>query len=114
MTDTRRDEIKAQAQAFHNNHPEVWDYFERFTFEKIRQGHKHYSAMGVWQRIRWECDSGADGVAEFKINNNYVPYYSRRFMAMYPEHEGFFRTREPYSGKRKATGLPELSPADYD
>lgn len=111
--ETRRDEIREQCAAYHAKHPEVWDYFVLFTFEKINQGYKNYSAMGIWQRLRWELDGGADGQSEFKINNNYVPYYSRRFMTMYPQHDGFFRTREPYSGKRRATGLPELRPADY-
>ena len=111
---TRRDEIREQCKAYHAKHPEVWDLFVRFTFEKIRAGKSHYSAMGVWQRIRWECDTGADGVTEFKINNNYVPYYSRAFMKKYPEHDGFFRTREPESGKRPATNLPELGPKDYE
>ena len=111
---TRRDEIREQCANYHAKHPEVWDYFVQFTFEKIKQGYKHYSAMGVWQRLRWELSVGADGVSEFKINNNYVPYYARRFMKKYPEHDGFFRTREPHSGKRAATGLPELGPADYD
>ena len=79
--------------------PQVWDYFVQFSFEKIKQGYKHYSAMGVWQRLRWELSVGADGVSEFKINNNYVPYYARAFMKKYPQHDGFFRTREPHSGK---------------
>ena len=33
---------------------------------------------------------GGDGTTQFKINNNYAPYYSRRFMKMYPQHDGFF------------------------
>ena len=30
---------------------------------------------------------------EFKINNNYIPFYARLFLATHPECEGFFQTR---------------------
>ena len=41
------------AQDYHQKHPEVWDYFVQFTIERINQGFKHYSARGIFHRIRW-------------------------------------------------------------
>ena len=35
-------------------------------------------------------------------------------MRKYPEHEGFFRTRDQVSKEKPATYLPELTPADYE
>ena len=33
---------------------------------------------------------------------------------MYPEHDGFFRLREQKSHDRAATGLPEMTPPDFE
>jgi len=112
--ETRRDEMVAQVAAFHENHPEVWDLFVQFSFQMINRGYKNYSANAIFERIRWEKDAGGDGVTQFKLGNNYRAFYSRRFMRVYPEHEGFFRTRDQKSGDQPATHLPELTPNDYE
>ena len=115
MTETRLEEMREQCKRFHEKHPEVWDLFVRFTFEMINKGFKNYSAQhGIFARIRWEMDAGGDGLSQFKINNNYSAFYARRFMKMYPEHDGFFRTREQTSEDKEATNLPELTPEDYE
>lgn len=102
-----------QCISFHDAHPEVWDLFVRFTFEIINRGYEHYSVNAVFERIRWEIDAGGDGTHAFKLNNNYRAFYARRFMNMFPEHRGFFRTRTLKSLDKPATGLPELTPEHY-
>ena len=107
---TRLEEMREQCGRFHAEHPKVWKYFVRFTFEMIDRGYSHYSVKAVFERIRWEMDAGGDGTHAFKLNNNYTAFYGRRFMRMYPEHSGFFRTREQLSEDKEATNLPELTP----
>ena len=111
---TRLEEMREQVTRFHEDHPEVWDLFVRFSVEMINRGYKTYSAQSVIERIRWEKDAGSDGSISFKINNNYTAFYSRRFMKVYPQHEGFFRTRYQVSDDCDATCLPELTPKDYE
>lgn len=122
---TREQEMREQCEAFHKKHPEVWRLFVRFTQELIAAGHRHYSAKGIFERIRWEQDvvgsrpfkteSGKISFAEgsvrrpFKLNNNYSSFYARRFMKMYPDHDGVFRTRKRKSADQAATHLPELT-----
>ena len=113
MTKTRHDEIRDQCQAFHVEHPEVWELFVQFTFQMIDRGYKNYSAKAVFERIRWEKDAGGDGVSQFKLGNNYPAFYSRRFMRMYPEYDGFFRTKKQISEGQLATNRPEMAPMDY-
>ena len=115
MTDTRYDQMREQVQRFHDEHPEVWDLFVRFTRDRIDRGFKNYSVNAIFERIRWEVDGvGGNDRASFKLNNNYPAFYARRFMKMYPRHEGFFRTREQTSLRNDPSGLPELGPADYE
>lgn len=114
MSDTRYDEMREQCEAFHKQHPEVWELLQRFSAEMKSRGFQHYSINGIFERIRWEKDIGGNGETQFKLNNNYRAFYARRFMRMYPEYEGFFRIREQVSNDVGATKLPELTPRDYD
>jgi len=111
---TREQEIDEKAAEFDERHPHVRGLFIRFSFEIIDRGFVNYSAQAIFERIRWETDEAdVDGKSMFKLNNNYVAYYARRFMETYPEYEGFFRTRHRVSGDRRALGLPELTPRDF-
>jgi hypothetical protein len=114
LTSTRLDEMREQVSVFHSEHPEVWDLFVRFTMDRINKGFTNYSAKAIFERIRWEVDSvGADGKLEFKLNNNWPSFYARRFMRMYPQHDGFFRTRRQTSEEDHPTKMSPLTPRDY-
>lgn len=107
--------MREQCITFHQANPKVWVLFQRFTLDRIELGLKHYSVNAVFERIRWETDQApTDGQAQFKINNNHRPFYARRFMKKYPEHDGFFRLRQQTSKHEGASGLPELGPQDFD
>lgn len=114
VSDSRHEQLQQQCQDFHEKHPEVWELFCKFTFDRINRGFKHYSVNGVFERIRWETDFGGTGVVQFKINNNHRPFYARRFMKMFPEHEGFFRTRTQTSKQEEVSKLPPLTPSYFD
>ena len=45
--ETRHDQMKDQVEAFHEKHPEVWDLFVKFTFDRIKRGFKNYSVNGI-------------------------------------------------------------------
>ncbi len=112
--DNRFEEMTSQVRAFHEKHPLVWDLFVQFTNELIAKGFNNYSSKAVFERIRWETDQAdVDGKSTFKLNNNYTAFYARRFMWMYPQHKGFFRTRVQISIFKNATDLPELTPQDF-
>ena len=112
---SRHEEVREQCAKFHNEHPRVWVLFVKFTRNRIRRGFKNYSVSAIFERVRWETDQAdTKGGVIFKINNNYKPFYARRFMKVYPEHDGFFRTRAQITKRRPATGRRELSPRDFD
>jgi len=78
-------------QQYDNENDEIWTAFVHYTNLTIHKGFNHYSAKGIFELIRWH--SNAKGMGTFKINNNYSADYARKFMKVYPRHEGFFRTR---------------------
>jgi hypothetical protein len=111
---TRYDELKEQCVAFHEAHPQVWELFVRFTFDRISMGFKNYSSDAIFHRIRWETDQAdVDGRSTFKMNDHYTAFYARAFMRKYPQYNGFFRLRNQKSENQPATNLPPLGPADF-
>jgi hypothetical protein len=110
---TRYDELREEVQAFHDEHPRVWELFKQFTMNRVQLGFTHYSAYAIFERIRWETDQANTPENQFKLNNNYRPFYARKFMATYPEYEGFFRVRKQTSKDKAATGMRPLTPQDF-
>ena len=82
---------------FDRDNPDIWALFRSTTFEVMERGFKHYGANSILERIRWHT-SIEQGQRDFKINNNWAPFYARKFMEIYPVYAGFFRTRVQKSG----------------
>ncbi len=72
---------------------EIMDLFEGYALELIDAGWTRYSSDAILHRIRWHMHV-EEGNREFKCNDHWTSVLSRWFMAMYPQHEGFFETRE--------------------
>ncbi len=104
----------ARFKEYDQHNPIVWKLFVKFTFQLIEKGFKNHSAVAVTQRIRWETSVvEGDQIKEWKINNDHIPFYARKFMLFYPDHNGFFRTRKQVSKGNAAVELPPLTPADF-
>lgn len=82
----------ARFAEFHDANPLVYELVKKYTFDVLRTGKKSFSMTSIFERIRWYTTIETSG-EEFKINQNFIPYYSRMFMADYPEHDGFFSIR---------------------
>tara|TARA_R100001377_G_scaffold38404_3_gene21363 strand:+ start:96 stop:401 length:306 start_codon:yes stop_codon:yes gene_type:complete len=81
---------------FHKANPSVYALFNKFTFQVIARGHKHYSSKAIFERIRWHTDVETVENIEnegFKISNNHTAYYARYWMHRNPEHASFFRQK---------------------
>ena len=67
--------------------------FNDFTFQAISNGHKRLSAWMIANRIRWETQIETVN-DDYKISNDYIALYSRKFMKDYPQYDGFFKIKE--------------------
>jgi len=115
MKGSRLDQMRQQVSDYHKNNPEVWELFVKYTFDRINRGFKNYSVNGIFERIRWDADAvGGDGVREFKINNNYRPFYAKRFMKQNPKYDGFFKTRVQTSAFNPAKNTGETVPSEVE
>ena len=87
----------------------IWGLFVKYAIEAKEKGFKNYSAKGIFEIIRWHTGvSGNDG---FKLNNNYHADYARKMMRMYPNFQGFFRTR---TLKAIRPGTPTVLTFDFN
>lgn len=113
---SRREEMERNYLEFDKKRPIVWRLFKKFTFDRILKGFDQYSADAVMHRVRWETAQGREGPysgeGNFKINNNHVCFYARRFMREYPDHDGFFRVRVQKSNFRPPNGRPPDHPLE--
>ena len=71
--------------------PDVWRQFERFALEVCNKG-RRIGAKAIIERVRWEAE--VEKNEEWKVNNNWAPYYARVFEIKHPRFSGFFAKRE--------------------
>lgn len=96
--------IKDAFIEFHKANPEVYDLFERFTFEAIDSGMNKIGAKFIFERIRWEIMIATKGAGycvatkkTLKLNNNFTAWYARLFMAKHRKYVGLFERRKAKS-----------------
>ena len=92
MQTTTSPKIRKAFEKFHDENPEVFRLFKKFTFQAIAKGHKQYSADAIMHRVRWET-SIITNDTRYKINNNHISYYARKFADEFPVLRFFFRFR---------------------
>ena len=77
---------------FHRNNPKVFDMVLKYSYEQKDRGRTHYSIEIIFNVIRYYVDLDTVG-DQFKINNNYKPFYSRMAMK-YMRDDKFFAIRD--------------------
>lgn len=80
-------------EEFHEENPRVYDVMVRLAREYIaRTGRRHLGMAQLRERVRWEIAMKTSD-PDFKINNNYTPYYARLIMTREPDLDGIFALR---------------------
>jgi len=83
---------EAQWLKYDRENPQIYEMFKRFTLELINARRVRFGASAIIERLRWEAMTTSNG--RFKMNNNYSAFYSRKFVAEFPQYSGFFRMRK--------------------
>ena len=84
------DTVEAFIAAFKAS-PEVWRQFERFALEVCTKG-RAIGSKAIIERVRWEAE--VENNEEWKVNNNWAPYYARVFEFKHPRFSGFFQKKK--------------------
>ena len=92
---TRQEEF----DKFDREHPEFWREFEYRSKVMMDKGRKHYSARTIFEVLRWHSDIGSNNkinsnfVNSFKIQNNWIPFYAKKFNEVYDTDFFFTKNR---------------------
>ena len=84
--------IEEQAQRFHEANPHVYDAVVSVALGMKAAGFKKGAIKMIWERLRW-LHAMRTGGGDYKLNNNFAPWYARLVMDTVPELHGFFETR---------------------
>ncbi len=81
-------------EQYNKEHPEIWEEFERLANRLWDNGTRHYGSKSILEVLRYHTSVDSRPDSQFKINNNYSPYYAKMYKDKYPERKGFFENRE--------------------
>ena len=90
-------------KVFDKQNPLVWELFCKKVSEYVNAKRKkgvlikdiRLSGWLVMNVIRWEVNVKTyDNFTDFKINNNYIAYYVRKFITKFPQFAHIFETRQ--------------------
>lgn len=85
--------LERKFRDFHEKHPGVYLEILETSRQVKRAGHQVYGINSIIEVVRWHRNIKGGGGDDFKINNNYAPFYARMIMAREPELSEFFNTR---------------------
>lgn len=84
--------IESEFEAYHAANPHVYEKIREFALAAKAAGRSRFGINMLHERVRWYTKVEALG-DQWKLNNNYRPYYSRLLMKQEPDLAGFFETR---------------------
>lgn len=74
----------------HQKNPHIYEAFKKYALQ-VAQVRSHYSARTIIHVLRFHSTVSEEGT-EFKVSNNWSPFYGRMFMNEFPQYKGFFKT----------------------
>ena len=87
--------IEEAFEKFHNDNPRIYQLFVKFALYLIRDKQKKkISSQLIIVRIRWEIYVETESDDNYRISNNYTPYYARLFIKQFPEYKDYFVLRK--------------------
>jgi len=87
-----KDPITMAFLSFHKENPHVYRMFRKFALQATGK-RKRFSARTIVEVMRWNTSIVTDDPEGFKINDHWIPYYSRMFERELPQWKGFFERR---------------------
>ena len=86
-----QDEMYERFREFHLANPQVFSLFVKFA-NHAANSRRRFGARLIGERIRWHTAIETSG-DEFKVNNDYWPYYAKLLPLVDQRFVGFFSSR---------------------
>ena len=89
-----RAELLRRFEEYDTNNPHVWRAFERLALWAYNNGIRKIGGWYIIGYIRWRIVTRTKSKDGFKINNDYVACYTRKWARAYPDKKDLFTYRE--------------------
>lgn len=76
-------------EMFHRGNPKVYYLYKKVALSLIEAGLQKIGSKMIIERIRYESKLSTTG-HDYKINNNFTCYYSRKFCRDFPQYTDKF------------------------
>lgn len=86
------DTLEQQFTEYNRLNPDVYEMFERFTFEAINSGATTIPTNLVFGRMRWETKVILRKPRGYKLPTEFKELYASMFMNKNPAYNGIFET----------------------
>jgi hypothetical protein len=88
--------IQEAFEAFHQEHPHLYQRLVQLAEDWKEAGHHRCSIGMLWEVLRWQhgTHSALRKRGTYALNNNYRSRYARMLIDDHPELAGMFETRE--------------------
>jgi len=84
--------LEEKFRSYEQKNPHVYEEFEKNTLELAKAGVRKTSAWLVINKMRWDSMLRVD-TQDYKIPNDFISIYARRFMKKYPHYDGIFTVK---------------------
>lgn len=79
---------------FDRDNPHIYRLFCKYTWDAINAGRQKLSHWMVINRIRWDADVLTETEESYKISNDFIALYARKFMEDNPKYTGIFTIKQ--------------------
>ena len=86
-------QLEQKFKEYDSKNPHVYNTFESFTLQLAKAGVRKTSAWLVVNRMRWESLIDVETDLEYKIPNDFIGIFARRFMKRNPKYSDMFRVK---------------------
>ena len=86
--------LREKFEVFDSDNPHIYDMFNKFAIEAVNAGKTKLSAWLITNRIRWETEVVTKSEDKYKISNDYIALYARKFIAYNPQYKNLFNLKE--------------------
>ena len=112
---TRHEQLEVSFKQFDQDNPQVYEAFKKLTFSALDNGDAHASAGDLFQDIRSDPEITTESGDQFKINQNFSPFYAQKLVKEHPCHSQAFKLKKQPSKQRlprqSKTGTRLLKPS---
>jgi len=87
--------IRERFEIYNKANPQVLETLERLAERMVARGRQRIGIKMLFEVLRWDYYmQTTDPNSEFKINNNYAPYYARLIIERHPDWCNLFQLRQ--------------------